>query len=122
MKLCIKWICAFSALASINVYAATAQVTTQVDRIVIDDVLYAGCLVYIPTALSNNLAGCADYYATLDCTGELGTSKTISSAKLNAAYLGLATGKRVIMVIDDSRKANGYCLAKYFEVTEYEPL
>lgn len=122
MKWFIKLVCALCAFGSMNVYAATAQVTTQVDRIVIDDVLYAGCLAYIPTAVSNSLAGCLDYYVSLDCTGELGTSRTVSTAKLNAAYVGLVTGKRVILVIDDSRKANGYCLAKYFEVTEYDPL
>lgn len=122
MKRLTTLVCAFSMLASVNVYAATAQVTTEVDRVVIDDTFYAGCLVYVPTTLSTILPGCGDYYVTLDCSGELGTSKTLSAAKLNSAYLGLVTGKRVIMVIDDSRKANTYCLAKYFEVTDYAPL
>ena len=112
----------FAALISSGAHAATALVTTEVDRVLIDDTNYAGCLVYVTAKLSDTLANCPGKYLTLDCSGELGTSKSLSSAKLTAAYLALVTSKRVIITIDDSRKANNYCLAKYFEVTDYAPL
>ena len=97
-------------------FAATANVVTQVERVLIDDTDYAGCLVYVTATLSDTLAGCPGKYLTMDCSGELGTSKSVSAQKLGNAQLALVTGNTVVINMDDSRKANNYCMVKYIDV------
>ena len=100
--------------------AGTAWLVGQVNQFLYDDAAFAGCLMGV-TADIGAAPGvtCTGGYVTLDCTGILGTSKALSSAKVSAGQLAWVTGKNLYFKIDDSKKANGYCLATHLKV--YDP-
>ena len=81
---------------------------------------YGGCLVnFAPRdaiadqaeiAAGTGTGECGRAYLSMDCDGNHITSK--GSARLvSAAQLSLVTGKRIYVVVDSSKKNNGYCLA-----------
>jgi hypothetical protein len=107
-------------LASISISparAGTDWLVGQVNQFLYDDAAFAGCLMGVTADVSGapNTV-CTGGYVTLDCTGELGTSKSISAAKVNAGQLAWVTGKNIYFKIDDSKKINGYCLATHLKV------
>ena len=99
-----------SAIFSASVFAAQANLVTNVIAIVQDDENFGGCMANISPGPETVLAGCGNYYITFSCDGTF-NSKSQGSLKLNGAQLAYAAGKKVYVTIDDTKKHNGYCFA-----------
>ena len=99
--------------------AATAKFDAVVDRILTDDTYYAGCMARITPGPQAQGLDCAPSFVTLDCSGELGSSKSIAAQKYSAVQLALVTGARIKVVVNDNKKANGYCYAS--RIDNYAP-
>ena len=90
--------------------AATGVLVANVTQVLVDDANYGGCMVRLDTSPTTIVAGCAESFLTLDCTGDF-TSKSKAQRKLDSANLSLVTGKRMAVYFTDASKHNGYCLA-----------
>lgn len=98
--------------------AETARFLTKINRILQDDSpnAYAGCMA-IPSIDPATLSGvsCRRGWVTMDCTGELGTSKRHSTALFNSMQAALMLNQNVWLTLDDDRTASGYCLVQILE-------
>lgn len=110
---CLLWTSASSL-------AGTAWLVGQVNQFLYDDNAFAGCLMGVTSDIGAAPGvNCTGGYVTLDCTGELGSAKSVSAAKVNTGQFAWVTQKNIYFKIDDSKKANGYCLATHLKV--YDP-
>ena len=104
------------ALSS-NVYAEEAMIDAEVNRILIDDSNYSGCMVSLTTDPQSKLPSCGAEWVTLDCLKAFPESAgSIATNKLSQAQLALVTGRSVRLRVTDTRKANGYCFAQRIDV------
>jgi hypothetical protein len=102
-----------------SVYAAEYTFSTVVERVLVDDARYAGCMVLLEANFQYELPNCGARWATLDCLKEFPESSgSIASNKLAQAQLALVTGRSVTMRITDTRMANGYCFAQRIDVKD----
>jgi hypothetical protein len=102
---------ACGGLVSWSASAATVARNFSVQQIVIDDVAFGGCMAALSPNPANFISGCAGGFVTFDCLGQLGTSKSSANSKLAAAQLALVTDTQTFIRIDNTKIANGYCLA-----------
>ena len=116
--ICRLGIVIVSVLCCAKIMAATATFTAGVTQVLIDDQNYAGCMARLTENVGNQLAGCNGLFVTLDCTGELGSSKSIASAKLGAVQLAMVTDTVVRVTVDNTRLANNYCIARRIDNTQ----
>lgn len=99
-------------LASSGALAATGNVTGQVERILIHDTDFGGCMVRLSRNIAGQLPACYPDWVTLDCLAAFPDStKSLAQSKLSAAQLAMVTGKDIAAYVTDTRKANGYCYA-----------
>lgn len=98
-----------------SAFAATGDVYSKVTTILIDDVRYGGCMAALETAPSTSGVDCADPWVTFSCTGDF-NSKSQSQTKLSSAQLALVTQKTLYVVVDDTKKHNGFCFASRVDV------
>lgn len=93
--------------------AATTSYEATIDRILVDAETFGGCAAKTtPGPESATGVSCGTGWVTLDCASVLETTSKASANLLGAAQLAYATGSPVRIVVDDSRKANGKCLAR----------
>lgn len=97
--------------APLTAVAATSTGNYSVEQIVIDQVNFSGCMARVIPNPKTDLPECGGSFVTFDCKGILGTSKSDSAAALSAAQLALVARTEVFMRVDDTKRANGYCLA-----------
>ena len=115
-----KIMCAVIMATAANLsFAASAKYDAYVDRIITDDVYYAGCMAKLIPGPETKGLNCAAFFATIDCSGELGSSKSLAAQKYSAAQLALVTGAKVKVVVVDTKKANGYCYLQ--RIDNYAP-
>ena len=100
-------------------FAALAKFDAYVDRMITDDVNYAGCMAKIKPGPATQGLDCAPSFVTIDCSGELGSSKSLAAQKYSSAQLALVTGAKVKVVVVDTKKANGYCYLQ--RIDNYAP-
>ena len=99
------------ALSS-SAFAARTNVTARVNQIIIDDSRYGGCMARLSVNPATSLAGCGNWYVTMDCLAAFPEStKSVAAQKLSAAQLAYVTRNNVKVNVDDTRKANGFCVA-----------
>ena len=97
--------------------SAESTFNAEVQRVLVDDQRYAGCMVQLSVDPQQTLPSCGRYWATLDCLKEFPESAgSITSNKLAQAQLALVTGRAVTMRVTDTRIANGYCFAERIDV------
>ena len=103
--------------ASSGALAATATITTSVDRIVLHDTDFGGCMVKVSANITGPLPACSGGWVTLDCLAAFPDStRSMAQNKLTTAQLAFATGKNVILYVTDKRKANGFCYATRVDI------
>ena len=76
---------------------------------------YGGCYAKISTPLSATAisAGCSyQYYASFDCNGETGGTKSEGAQKFSMAQLAYITGETVLLDVNTAKILNGICLAE----------
>ena len=103
--------------ASSGALAATATITTSVDRIILHDTDFGGCMVKSSADITGPLPACSGGWITLDCLAAFPNStKSMAQNKLTTAQLALATGKNLTLYLTDRRKANGFCYATRVDI------
>jgi len=105
-----------SALASTAAFGATAALTGKVDRVMIqNDGGFGGCMAQLTVNPKAALPACGGGWITFSCTGDF-TDPVSAYRSVDQAQLALATNKNVLVIIDDSRRHNGYCFASRIDV------
>ncbi len=99
------------ALTNSSAYAAKAGIFAKVTTILLDDVNFGGCMAALDSAPSGTGLDCADPWVSFSCTGDF-NSRSQGDRKLAAAQLALVTQTTFYVVIDDTKKHNGYCFAE----------
>lgn len=114
------------ASASLNVFGAIGESgPVSVISTLQDPVNYGGCMARIspgpasiPAASGGNLDCPGDVFISFDCLNSSGqTSKSVASAMFSTAQLAYVSGAPVNVVVDDSVKLNGFCLARRIDLT-----
>ena len=106
--ICALYLCVFAVPS----HAATQLLTgVTVTRITTDASSYAGCLARITVNPADSLAACGDNHVTMGCDGTLGVSKSTAAQLFSAMQLALVTGNQMRIRVDDSKIANGFCMA-----------
>lgn len=112
-------IAALVMVLSTSTMSAESTFSAEVQRVLVDDSRFAGCMVLLSTDPADTLPNCGRYWATLDCLQEFPESTgSIASNKLAQAQLALVTGRSVTMRVTDTRMANGYCFAERIDVKD----
>lgn len=112
-------IAALFMVASASAMSASSTFVSKVERVLLDDSDFAGCMVLLRPFPASELPNCAANWATLDCLKEFPESTgSIASNKLAQAQLALVTGRSVKMRVTDTRIANGYCFAHRIDVMD----
>lgn len=113
-------------LASLNVFGAVGESgPISVISTLQDPVNYGGCMVRISPgpasipAYGGGLLNCpGDVFVSFDCLNSSGqTSKAVANAMFSTAQLAYVSGAPVNVVVDDSVKLNGFCLARRIDLT-----
>ncbi len=105
-----------SVLPNSSVLAAEAVVTAQINRVLISaDSTYGGCMAALSSNPQNLLPACLADWVSFSCSGHF-TDAVRGFRMLDQAQLALATNKSVMVVVDDSRRHNGYCFASRIDV------
>jgi hypothetical protein len=103
-------------LLSSSVLAATAMVSAQVNQVLISaDDTYGGCMAALSSNPQDLLPACLADWVSFSCSGHF-TDAARGFRMLDQAQLALATNKRVTVVVDDTRRHNGYCFAWRIDV------
>ncbi|MDB2379784.1 hypothetical protein N9W12_02755 [Luminiphilus sp.] len=106
-------------IASGSVSGANYTFSSTVERVLVDDEKFAGCMVLLTDNFQGQLPNCGARWATMDCLKEFPESSgSIASNKLAQAQLALVTGRSVTMRVTDTRMANGYCFAQRIDVKD----
>lgn len=95
--------------------AATEAQTGKIARLLTDTVLFGQCMVWMPDAQPT--INCPARWVSLDCKGDF-NSKETSRRLWDAAQLGFATESSILVVINDEKKHNGYCVADRLDVVK----
>lgn len=93
-----------------------ADVTIQ--KLITADSRFGGCMAMLSKPISTVLAGCPDNWVTFACDGSLNNSVPRAMMKWENAKLAYALGKKALLVVDNSRKVNGYCYADIFRLED----
>lgn len=99
-----------------NAQADTAVVNALVQRtLVAADGLWGGCMALLTVDPRDQLPACGSGWVTFSCSGVY-AEKDIAYRMFDQAQLAVATGKRVLVVVDDTKRHNGYCFTKRIDV------
>ena len=91
--------------------AATAFITTGVDRTFVMDDSFGECMFRPTVDLREKGLDCGSSWITLDCAGTLGGSRATASRKYDEVLLARITGGSLRVRVDDQKKINGWCYA-----------
>jgi len=94
---------------SSSVFATDFSRTGTVKRMLIDSKIYGGCMIQITANIGN---GCPNGgWVSLDCNNTY-YSATDSKNKYATALTAFALDKTVSLTIDNTKKHNGFCVAR----------
>jgi hypothetical protein len=95
-----------------SAFAATKTYTASVTKTRVQNDNFGGCMAALAPSPST-IAGvaCKAVWATMSCSGDF-NSPAEGQQKLAAAQLALVTGNKIAVLIDDSKKHNGYCFIR----------
>ena len=71
---------------------------------------YGECMVYIDKILADQLPTCPSRWVALSCDGTF-NNRDVAARMYDAALMAMAIEKKVNVLVDDSKKHNGYCVA-----------
>ena len=93
-------------------FAATQGKEVTVTGVLTDDTNYGGCMARVdPAPNTYGSVTCQGAYITFSCACTH-TTKSDSQTKYSAAQLAFVTGGRLFVILDDSKKHNGFCYAQ----------
>lgn len=108
------------ATVSLNVFAVQgALLNVRVLRtLVAANGVFGGCMALLdtPVNLATNSPNCpSNGWITFSCSATF-TSQDIAYRMLDQAQLAKALGRPVTVVVDDTKKHNGFCFANRIDV------
>lgn len=126
MKIRVNFMIAALSAYSMTVFGATGE-SGSVDIIstLQDPTNYGGCMVRIspgPAEIAaydggGNLNCPGDVFISFDCLNSSGqTSKSSAQQMFSTAQLAYVSGAKVNVIVDDSVKLNGFCLARRIDL------
>lgn len=96
--------------------AVTKGVIVDIVRtLVVDDGRFGGCMVFTDVTFVQEGLDCNSNWVSFSCSGDF-TSKDVGYRMFDSAQLAFVLGNRVLLVIDDTKKHNGYCYANRIDV------
>jgi hypothetical protein len=96
--------------------ADTANFEAFVERtLVTGDSTHGGCMALLSQPIKEKLRGCWGGWVSFSCDGTF-TDPVRAYRMLDQAQLALATGMRVLVVVDNTKVHNGYCVASRIDV------
>ena len=99
------------AMVPFQAGADTAFFNTNITRVLVTgDDEFGGCMVR-PAASMENALDCR-VWATMDCAGALGGTKSEGNRKFDTAQLANIMGKKLGLTITDDKKINGWCFVE----------
>lgn len=105
-----------AALVATSAFGATASLTAHVNRVMLHtDGAFGGCMAQLSINPKNALNACGAGWVTFSCTGDF-ADQVAAYRAMDQAQLALATNKKVLVFIDDSRRHNGFCFAPRIDV------
>jgi hypothetical protein len=97
--------------------ADTANFEAFIEKtLVTGDSTYGGCMALLSRRVEGKLPGCRGAWVSFSCDGTY-TDPVRAYRMLDQAQLALATGMRVLVVVDDTKVHNGYCFATRIDVS-----
>lgn len=117
MKIRLSLLAALITLTTLPTYAVNAFVTGKIEKTMISDRFYGGCMILGTAELADAGLDCPSRWITFSCTGEF-NEKDVAARKFDAAQLALATNKTFSALVTDTKKHNGYCFAHRFDVVQ----
>jgi len=101
--------------APVGAIAATKQIRTPVYGTLSSN-QYAGCMLQVKDFAQATGLNCPEgsngrVWLTLDCNGNW-MPRSAADRNFRQGQTALLTGSSLTMLVDDSKKAGGYCLAK----------
>ncbi len=114
---------AVAAVVMLGMGGASAE-TVRIDGVKIvrtlsDAGVFGDCMAEISKPLSDVTTGCTTYprsrWVTFSCSGTY-NSKDAGQRKFESAQLALALGYRVTLLVDNTKKHNGYCYARRIDI------
>lgn len=116
MKKIVLLLSVFFSAQAFSTNGTITDVTIQ--KLITADTRFGGCMVMLSKPISTVLAGCPDNWVTFACDGSLNNSVSRAMMKWENAKLAYALGKKALLVVDNSRKVNGYCYADIFRLED----
>jgi len=96
--------------------ADTARISGFVQRTLVSaDGTYGGCVVELTQDPADVLPACKSPWITFSCDGTY-TDPVRAYRMLDQAQLGLATGMKVVVILDDSKQHNGFCFGSQIKL------
>lgn len=91
--------------------AAVGNFNANVLRVISDNKWYGGCMASLSVAPSSIGLDCAGQSVTFSCTGDFAT-KDQAKRNFELAQMAMLLDAPIQVVVDDTKKHNGYCLVK----------
>jgi hypothetical protein len=79
------------------------------------DERWGGCMAALSVDPQNHLPSCATTWVSFSCTGDF-ADPVQAYRMVDQAQLAVATNKRVLVMIQDDKKHNGYCYANRIDI------
>ena len=97
-------------------YAATVKVKGLVTKtMVADEGRWGGCIAQLDQTLADYGLNCPSKWVSFSCSGVY-TEKDVAYRMFDQAQMALALGRKVEVVVDDTKKHNDYCYGNQFTV------
>ena len=112
MKTFAKLVGGICCVVSIGSFAATGTVRAKItDLMVHDDSRFGGCMALLTANPSGQGLNCplGANWVTFSCNGDL-LPKDTAKRLFESIQLAAVLDQEVFIVVDDSKKANGWCL------------
>ncbi len=111
--------CSVVALLALGVGSVNAGTVwigeAKVVRTLSDSTAFGNCMALLNKPLSDFIGNCPGNWVTFSCNGTY-NSKDAGQRKFESAQLAMALGYRVSLVVDNTKKHNGYCYARRIDI------
>ena len=88
-----------------------------IKNIIIDSEAFGGCMIHVDKVLASKGLDCPFNWVSFSCFGNF-NSKDLAYRKLDQAQMAMALNKTVFIVVDDTKKHNGYCFVKRIDINK----
>jgi len=97
--------------------AATGSLFSKVNRVVSDNQYYGGCMALLAVAPSTLGLDCSGKFVVFSCSGDFAT-KDQAKRNFELAQMAMLLDTQIQVVVDDTRKHNGYCFVKRVDLSK----